>query len=281
MFVDAPKEVRDAAGPETTAGSGVPETSAVSAVSDVSAVAALDEPTRRRLYEFVVRRRKLVGRDEAADALGLARKTAAFHLDRLADESLLDVVFERRSGRSGPGAGRPAKLYRRSARQVAVSLPDRRYELAGRLLAQAVEESDATGEPVRAVLHRKAGELGTQLGRQSGTDVFALLERYGFEPRREEDAIVLDNCPFHALAQEHTQTVCGMNLHLLRGVLDGLNASDRDAPGEDATDGDTSAGGDPVGDLTRGAAADPAAAGLEACLAPGPGHCCVRLRPAA
>lgn len=212
---------------------------------DVSAVAALDEPTRRRLYEHVVRQSGPVGRDEAAHALGLARQTAAFHLDRLADQGLLDVVYERRSGRSGPGAGRPAKLYCRSGRQVSVSLPERRYELAGRLLAQAVEESEATGEPVRAVLHRKATELGEQLGAQA-TSVADLLERHGFEPRHDGDAIVLGNCPFHVLAREHTETVCGMNLHLLRGVLKALGESR-----------------------------------LEACLAPAPGRCCVRLQPTA
>lgn len=212
---------------------------------DVAAVAALDEPTRRRLYEYVVRRPGPVGRDEAAEALGLARQTAAFHLDRLADASLLDVVYERRSGRTGPGAGRPAKLYKRSTRQVAVSLPERHYELAGRLLAQALEESEATGEPVRAVLHRKAHELGRQLAGRHQAGVFELLEAHGFEPRYDGDSIVLGNCPFHALAREHTQTVCGMNLHLIRGVLEGL--------GED---------------------------GLCACPEPSPGHCCVRLRPA-
>jgi predicted ArsR family transcriptional regulator len=214
--------------------------------ADVSAVAALDEPTRRRLYDHVVRQPGPVSRDEAAEALGLAWQTAVFHLDRLAEESLLDVVYERRSGRTGPGAGRPAKLYRRSTRQVAVSLPDRRYELAGRLLAQAVEESDATGEPVRDVLHRKAEELGSQLGGPDEAGLVGLLERHGFEPRREDDAIVLANCPFHALAREHTRTVCGMNLHLLRGVLHGL--------------GET---------------------GFEACLAPHAGRCCVVLRPTA
>ena len=213
---------------------------------DVSAVAALDEPTRRRLYDHVVRQPGPVSRDEAAAALGLARQTAAFHLDRLADESLLDVVYERRSGRTGPGAGRPAKLYKRSAREVTVSLPERHYELAGRLLAQAVEESDATGEPVRAVLHRKATELGEQLGAQEATGVTDLLERHGFEPRRDGEAIVLGNCPFHVLAREHTETVCGMNLYLLRGVLKVLGES-----------------------------------GLEACLAPAPGRCCVRLQPTA
>jgi predicted ArsR family transcriptional regulator len=212
---------------------------------DVSAVAALDEPTRRRLYDHVARQPGPVSRDEAAEALGLARQTAAFHLDRLAGESLLDVVYERRSGRTGPGAGRPAKLYKRSAKQVAVSLPERHYELAGRLLAQAVETSEATGEPVRTVLHREAHRLGAQLAGRDTTDVLDLLERYGFEPRHDGDAIVLGNCPFHALAREHTQTVCGMNLHLLRGVLQGLD-EDR----------------------------------LQACLAPTPGRCCVRLEPA-
>jgi predicted ArsR family transcriptional regulator len=213
---------------------------------DVSAVAALDEPTRRRLYDHVVRQPGPVSRDEAAAALGLAlaRQTAAFHLDRLAGESLLDVVYERRSGRSGPGAGRPAKLYKRSARQVIVSLPERHYELAGRLLAQAMEESEASGEPVRTVLHRKAHQLGVQLAGRGDTGVSGLLERYGFEPRPDGDAIVLGNCPFHALAREHTQTVCGMNLHLLRGVLEGLDDS-----------------------------------GLHASLAPSPGRCCVRLEP--
>nr|WP_251063326.1 MULTISPECIES: helix-turn-helix domain-containing protein [unclassified Streptomyces] len=242
VIVDAAKEVHDS----DLHAADVPD-------ADVSAVAALDEPTRRRLYDHVVRQPGPVSRDEAAEALGLARQTAAFHLDRLAAQSLLDVVYERRSGRSGPGAGRPAKLYRRSPRQVAVSLPDRRYELAGRLLAQAVEESAATGAPVRDVLHRKAEELGSQLGSQRGGQRSApgdaglvdLLERHGFEPRREDEAIVLANCPFHALAREHTQTVCGMNLHLLRGVLRGV--------------GET---------------------GFQACLAPQDGRCCVVLRPA-
>ncbi|GGT44829.1 ArsR family transcriptional regulator [Streptomyces kurssanovii] len=230
VFVDHPKE---APHPDAAAD------------PDVSAVAALDEPTRRRLYDHVARQPGPVSRDEAAAALGLARQTAAFHLDRLAGESLLDVVYERRSGRTGPGAGRPAKLYKRSAKQVAVSLPERHYELAGRLLAQAVETSEATGEPVRTVLHREAHRLGTQLAGQDATDVLDLLERYGFEPRHDGDAVVLGNCPFHALAREHTETVCGMNLHLLRGVLQGLDE-----------------------------------ARLRACLAPAPGRCCVRLEPA-
>lgn len=221
--------------------------------AQVSALAALDEPTRRRLYDYVVRQPAPVGRDEAAAALQLPRTTAAFHLDRLAHEGLLDVVHERRSGRSGPGAGRPAKLYHRSANPVAVSLPERHYELAGRLLATAIQEADRTGLSARTVLDQRARDLGQQLGQDAreghGTTsgqqaLMRTLEAYGFEPRTADQDVVLGNCPFHSLAREHTDLVCGMNLCLLTGLLDGF-----------------------------------AATGYAARLDPAPGQCCVRLTP--
>jgi predicted ArsR family transcriptional regulator len=210
----------------------------------VSALAALDEPTRRRLYEHVVRQPQPVSRDEAATDLGIARGTVAFHLDRLVDERLLDVVFERRTGRSGPGAGRPAKLYRRAAGEVAVSLPERRYDLAGQLLAAAVEEADRSGSSPRAALDQRAYEAGRGIAAAADprSTPLDLLEAHGYEPRAEGPDITLVNCPFHVLAREHTQLVCGMNLRLIGGVLDGL--------------GDT---------------------GLTAHLRPTPDRCCVRL----
>jgi predicted ArsR family transcriptional regulator len=219
----------------------------------VAAVAALDEPTRRRLYDHVVRQPEPVGRDEAAVAVDVPRSTAAFHLDRLAEQGLLEVVYERRSGRTGPGAGRPAKLYRRSPQQVEVSLPGRRYDLAGELLAGALEEAEATGDPPREVLERRAHQAGREIaaavqGGAAAVDTRALvldaLEARGYEPRAEADAVVLGNCPFHALAEQHTALVCGMNLHLLGGLLD------------------------EVGD-----------ASLCARLEPEPGRCCVVLHP--
>jgi predicted ArsR family transcriptional regulator len=218
----------------------------------VAAVAALAEPTRRRLYDHVVRQPAPVSRDEAAAAVGVPRGTTAFHLDRLVADGLLDVHFERRTGRTGPGAGRPAKLYRRADCAVAVSLPGRRYDLAGELLAGALEEADASGAAPREVLGRRARLRGRELGERTGADggraaVLRALEEHGFEPRVEEDgAVTLANCPFHALAAAHTALVCGMNLHLLAGLVDAV----------------------PEADLT-------------AHLAPAPGHCCVRLEAAA
>ncbi|WP_086819664.1 metalloregulator ArsR/SmtB family transcription factor [Allokutzneria sp. NRRL B-24872] len=213
-------------------------------MSHLSAIAALDEPTRRRLYEFVARQSAPVGRDEAADAVQLPRTTAAFHLDKLAAEGLLEVVYERRTGRSGPGAGRPAKLYRRCPRHIAVSLPERQYELAARLLADAVAEAQETGEAPRAVLDRHAHALGARWGRESAgsSTVDEMLERHGFEPRTSGAVTSLGNCPFHSLAERHAAMVCGMTLRLLDGLLEGLAAED-----------------------------------VSARLEPTPGHCCVRL----
>ncbi|WP_448613288.1 helix-turn-helix transcriptional regulator [Modestobacter sp. URMC 112] len=204
----------------------------------LTAVAALAEPTRRRLYEHVVRQPAPVSRDEAAAALGLVRATAAFHLDRLVDDGLLDVHHERRTGRSGPGAGRPAKLYRRAACSVSVSLPDRRYDLAGHLLAAALVEVQRTGGSPADTLARLARDRGAELGTAArGTArgaaardaVLQLLAQHGFEPREDAGVVTLANCPFHALAQEHTELVCGMNLGLLQGVLDGVPGAELEA----------------------------------------------------
>jgi predicted ArsR family transcriptional regulator len=196
----------------------------------VSVIASLAEPSRRRLYDHVVRQPAPVSRDEAAAAVALPRASVAFHLDRLVADGLLDVVFERRTGRTGPGAGRPSKLYRRAARAVEVSLPGRAYDLAGDLLAAALAEAQATGEPPRAVLGRRAFERGRELAAAAGGDggaglVLQVLENNGFEPRNQAGGVVLANCPFHVLARQHTELVCGMNLSLVGGVVDGVQAS--------------------------------------------------------
>ncbi|HZS21925.1 MAG TPA: helix-turn-helix domain-containing protein [Pseudonocardiaceae bacterium] len=206
--------------------------------AQISAVAALDEPTRRQLYDYVVNQPGPVSRDDAAAALDLPRTTAAFHLDRLVDEKLLDVAYERRTGRTGPGAGRPAKLYRRSDQHVAVSLPQRHYDLAGRLLSGAVEEAERSGESPRAILDQRAYQLGKQLGetaRAADGDgnardtALRVLKGHGFEPRLDDGRIVLANCPFHALTEVATELVCGMNAALVGGVLDGLGRDDLEA----------------------------------------------------
>lgn len=212
-------------------------------------VAALGEPIRRDLYRYVVSQREPVGRDEAAEAVGVARHTAKFHLDRLEADGLLETEYRRPPGRRGPGAGRPAKRYRRAAGELAVSLPPRRYDLAGRVLARAIAVATESGGPVADAVHDAAVSEGRALGasavergidrtpREAAAEVIGgVLAEYGYEPRISAGAVELDNCPFHALAEEHRPLVCGMNLDLINGLLEqcshsGLSARLDPAPG--------------------------------------------------
>ena len=193
---------------------------------DVASLGSLGDPTRRALYDFVARQAEPAGRDEAAGAAGVGRTLAAYHLDRMVEGGLLEVSFARRTGRSGPGAGRPAKLYRRAVREFKVSLPPRDYELAARIFADAID-SEPTGR-AKAALQESAqgfgGEVAAEVDRRaaacSEAHRAAVLEQVlaerGYEPFRDEDGgIRLRNCPFDCLADAHRPTVCGMNLALL------------------------------------------------------------------
>ena len=203
---------------------------------DLASLSSLDDPVRRRLYEVVTRQAGPVGRDEAASAAGIGRALAVYHLDKLVESGLLTAFYRRPPGRTGPGAGRPAKLYARSDREFAVTVPPREYELAARLLAQVVD-SDRSGRS-RTALREAAHQLGTELG--SGfrpgqdaarrdldrQDVESVLAQHGYEPSRGEDGVIrLRNCPFHQLAERHRDVVCGMNLALVEGLVEGLGAN--------------------------------------------------------
>ncbi len=219
-------------------------------------VAALDHPITQAVYRLMVKRGRL-SRDDAANGLDIARSVAAFHLDKLVDVGLAEAHFERLSGRSGPGAGRPAKVYRRSDRDIELSLPERHYDVAGGLLAEALERAAKEGLPVERAVHDAAVETGRALGEAAraeeikvGTSqakrrdtLLRVLERHGYEPHLRDREVVLRNCPFHMLAEQHRTLVCGMNLELLSGIIEGVGG----------------------GDL------------VSARLAPEPGSCCVRI----
>ncbi len=222
---------------------------------DIEAVALLDEPVRRALYEWITSAGRAVSRDEAASGVGISRALAAFHLDRLVRASLLEAEYRRLSGRTGPGAGRPAKLYRRGSREVAVSLPDRHYEVPAQLFATAIEQmAEATPpEPLRVAAQGVGEAVGSAARRHAGSRpsrkrlhsaLMATLEERGYEPQEAASGeIRLRNCPYDALVADHRELVCGMNLALADGILAGL--------GDDAA---------------------------QARLDPQPGQCCVAIR---
>lgn len=218
--------------------------------AQVSGVAALDHPVSRRAYQLV-RDRGELGRDAAAEALDVPRSVVAFHLDKLVEAGLLEARFVRLTGRSGPGAGRPAKLYVRSAREIEVSIPPRRYDLAGSVLSDAIARSAAQETPIGQTVSDVARETGVRFGEagaggrggSSSEVVIDALDQLGYEPRNADGEIALLNCPFHSLAEQQRTLICGMNRDLVGGILEGVGVADEKT----------------------------------AQLAPEAGHCCVRI----
>ena len=200
----------------------------------VAGVAALAEPVRRDLYRYVVAQPDAVSRDQASAGVGVPRHTAKFHLDRLVDEGLLDTEFRRLTGRQGPGAGRPTKLYRRSGREVSVTRPGTALRPGrpadgqrDRGVGARRRAGPAVAAPGGGGARRPARRRGADVGRSPPEPGHAwsrppatVLARHGYEPRRDGRRVTLANCPFHALATEHTELVCEMNLALVSAVAE-------------------------------------------------------------
>ncbi|MYS88820.1 transcriptional regulator [Streptomyces sp. SID5464] len=232
----------------------MPPTRAADAAID--SVSVLGEDSRRRMFAFIRRARRAVTRDEAAASVGISRKLAAFHLDKLVDAGLLRARYETPGGIRK--VGRQPKVYEPTDTQLTVSIPDRRHELLADLLLDAVL-TEGTDENAAQAAVRTAGQRGRQmgeaerdrtrpgrLGAERGlTACESMLDEHGYEPVRETPThLRLRNCPFHPLAAKAPDLVCGMNHAFLTGYLDGLRIG-----------------------------------GVQAVLAPRPGECCVRLGP--
>lgn len=227
---------------------------------DAEALGALEDELRRRLYLFVRSEGRPVNRDESASAVGISRKLAAFHLDKLVDRGLLTFSYARPPGRGGRGAGRSAKYYEPSDRQIEVTIPERRYDLMGSVLLRALT-SRKENETGQDAARRIAGDEGVAIGRaerkrlgiappgpeRAMAVATMILEEGGYEPYRDERGCVrVRSCPFHELAEQDRDLVCRMNERMVEGIVRGL------------------------GNDTLGVVLDPL-----------PGECCVRLEPPA
>ncbi|MEU3743446.1 helix-turn-helix domain-containing protein [Streptomyces sp. NPDC032198] len=194
-------------------------------MEDIEAIAVLQDPVRRRLYEYVAAQGREVGRNEAAEAAGVARTLAAHHLDKLTDAGLLESGSRRLTGRSGPGAGRPAKVYTRARVERSVSLPARDYRTAAELLAEAAEEAGLDAGLCAAARRRGEALRGSAAPCGDLEEAMELLAARGYEPHLEVEAeeagrvVRMRNCPFHAVSERFPPLVCGMNLALLEGLL--------------------------------------------------------------
>jgi predicted ArsR family transcriptional regulator len=215
---------------------------------EVAAISLLLDPVRWRLYRYIRSSGEAVGRDEAARVVDISRNLAAFHLDRMASIGLFTVEYRRLTGRSGRGAGRPAKLYRAAERHLVVSVPETRYTLASTILATALELKTADERPDEAA-RRVAVEVGAKLGgglrerlaRLDSSQVAmaeAALEELGYDPVPQAGGIELRNCPFHELAVTHRALTCSMNHALLTGVLEALGTDELRAEGPEERPGE-------------------------------------------
>lgn len=220
---------------------------------------ALADDLRRRMYLFIREQRRPVGRDEAARAVGISHKLAAFHLDKLVEKGLLTARYARLTGRTGPGAGRPAKVYEPSDTAISVSIPFRSYDVVGDILLDALERAERSPSGSwRESVHTAARERGIEVGRaerrarrRTGATAEAALETVhevlsekGYEPYEDGcGGLRLHNCPFDHLARRSPELVCGLNRAFVDGVLRGLGT-----------------------------------ASVEAVLDPEPGRCCVHVR---
>ncbi|MCU1593146.1 MAG: ArsR family transcriptional regulator [Frankiales bacterium] len=188
----------------------------------IAAAASLADPQRRRVYDLVCQAPRPVGRDDVAQALGIGLSLATYHLDLLVKQELVTVTTARRSGRTGPGAGRPAKLYTRSAVEVTLQLPARENGLLAHLLATAIEadETGAAREKLRAATRAAGQDLGSKLDGDSPEDALRALADRGYEPYQAKDGIRLRNCPFHHLVEMHLDLVCALNQDLLGAMVE-------------------------------------------------------------
>lgn len=175
----------------------------------IDAAAALQDPARSSLLRFVGAAAQPVTRDSAAAALQMPRSTAAFHLDRLVDAGLLVVTYQRVNGLTGPGSGRPAKMYTRTPGELSVSIPERHYDMIGDLLATALENTNRATSAMDA-LRAAAKTAGREAGERAET-MTQLLEQAGYEPSLTDHGTTLANCPFHSLVGRHTEVVCTAN----------------------------------------------------------------------
>ncbi|MFD6911237.1 helix-turn-helix transcriptional regulator [Streptomyces virginiae] len=211
-------------------------------MKDIDAIAVLQDPVRRRLYEYVVAQGREVGRNEAAEAAGVARTLAAHHLDKLTQVGLLESGSRRLTGRSGPGAGRPAKVYTRARVERSVSLPARDYRTAAELLAEAAEQAGLDAVLCAAARRRGEGLRGSAAPCGGLEEAMEALAVRGYEPHVDASGgeggapvVRMRNCPFHVVAERFPPLVCGMNLALLEGLIgaDGPVRARMDArPGE-------------------------------------------------
>src|SRR5262245_36361051 len=192
----------------------------------IARLCVLDDPARRGAYLAVRSADRALTRAEVAAAVGISARLAAFHLEKLCSEGLVEATYDR-DGESA-GVGHPAKRYRPTRTELELSLPPRRYDLAAEILAAAFEQApDSTQDKLLDVATEYGRAIGSTTSASNGdSQALLALRALGYEPTvTAVDDIVLRNCPFRVVAEAQKEVVCAMNLALVTGVLAGTESS--------------------------------------------------------
>ena len=205
---------------------------------ELSALASsLGDATRRGIYISVREAAEPATASQIASIFDLHTNVARHHLDKLVTDGYLRVTHKRRPGKQGPGAGRPAKHYEPTPKEVSVQYPARRYDLLSELLLRIVERLDT------AQAGSVAEEIGVEFGRELASEiglpndagfdsavkaVASAMTGVGFDTSTdvEDHTMVTRYCPFGKTATDHPEIVCRLDQGIVRGLLE---ASHQDA----------------------------------------------------
>ncbi|GBD83663.1 helix-turn-helix domain protein [bacterium BMS3Abin02] len=193
--------------------------------------ATLGDPTRRSIYLRVRSSPEPLTATLVANEFGIHPNVARHHLDRLTEEGYLEVTRRRPTGKTGPGAGRPAKCYAATLKEIDLQFPTRRYDLLIDLLVRIVLHL-APGDGLQIAL-----EIGRDFGRELASGitttgdgdlaasletVASLMQKEGFEiiadPAGEK--LLTEHCPFSAGKFEHPEVLCSLDRGIMTGIFE-------------------------------------------------------------
>lgn len=201
-----------------------------SRISDLTQ--ALGDPTRRAIYIAVRESPEPLTTSKVAELFDLHPNVARHHLDRLADDGYLQISHHRPAG--GPGAGRPAKCYEATAKEVSVHFAPRRFEMLTEMLLEVLE--DLGPENVAEVAERVGREYGSKLAAEIGAPddpgydgavqaVATAMTGLGFsvDPDVPGQRLLTSHCPFGETATSHPEVICSLDRGIVAGMFGALS----------------------------------------------------------
>jgi len=201
-----------------------------SRISDLTS--SLGDPTRRAIYIAIRESAEPMTTSKVAELFDIHPNVARHHLDRLAGDGYLKVSHLRRAG--GPGAGRPAKTYESTNKEVSVHFAPRRFEMLTEMLFKVLEElaPPNVSEIAEQVGRTYGSELAAEIGAPTdpGYDeavqaVASAMTGLGFsvDPDVEGQRLLTSHCPFGETATNHPDVICSLDRGIVAGLFGALS----------------------------------------------------------